>query len=158
MNHPSKFLIGGIQIAPGLHGEVGFSLRQINGIVIRFQRVVDLMRDGGGEASDGCQFAGMERGFHLLLLCHIPHDFRGADNVSSLIFYRRDGQGYINAVSVLVKARSFEVIDPLARPYLRQNQKFIVLEIRRNKERDRLPDDLFRRVAKDGLQRPCSSS
>ena len=50
------------------------------------------------------------------------------------------------------------MVDPLAAAYALQNAARFIEAIRRQENRDRLADDLLRRVAEDPLARRCSRS
>src|SRR4051812_4320591 len=65
-----EFLVGEVQVALDFAGESGLAPGQVDEVGDSFERIVDLVGDGGGEPSDRCEsLAGMERSLKFLFLC-----------------------------------------------------------------------------------------
>src|SRR6185312_5898854 len=73
----------------------------------------------------------------------IARNFRGTDDASGSIPYRRYGQGNINQVSVLAPPHRFEVIDAFAGPDLRQDFRLFVQAVVGYQQRDWPADDFI---------------
>src|SRR5690606_7405680 len=77
----------------------------------------------------------------------IAGDLGSADDYAGSVSYRRDGQGELDIGAILAAPDGFEMIDPLAAPYLREDSGLLVQTILRNEHCDRLADCLFGGIA-----------
>ena len=68
MRHARQLAVGNLQVTPRLLGNVRLGARKVNEIGDRFQRIVDLVRDGGGHAPGGGQFLGLNGNLLCLAL------------------------------------------------------------------------------------------
>ena len=94
-----------------------------------------------------------KRPFRLFALGDVTRDLGGPDHDSARIAYRRNGDRDGDASAVLRNAGRIEMLDALALAQLRDNSALLILQLRRDDERDGLSDRLLCRVSK-GAHRP----
>ena len=152
MSYAGEFLVGEVQVALELFGESGLTLGQVDEVGDCLKRIVDLVRDGGCEPSDGSEsLAGMKRGLEFLLLGDIAKNLSGTNDVSAPVFDGRDREGDVNEFTVFPNADGLEMLDSFAGADLRQDLNFIILQLRRDEQRNWAANDLLRLVAKHML-------
>ena len=87
-------------------------------------------------------------------LADVVRDLRGADDDPVGTADRRDGERHVDPTAALGHPDRLEVIDALALAQLREDLLLLLLALRRNDQRDRLPDGLVHRVAEQPLRGP----
>src|SRR6185369_2672819 len=79
----------------------------------------------------------------------IARHFRGADNIAGLVAYRRDGEGNVDAATVLGETHRFEMVHALATTDFADDGFLFILQIRRDETHNRPADNLLGLVAEN---------
>src|ERR1700744_1217113 len=90
----------------------------------------------------------------------IAGDFRRANAFSSTVFDRRRQKGNIDEGPILALSNRLVVMDSFASTDLFEDKGFLILSLNWDKDRNRLPHRLLRRIAKEELcaMVPCQNS
>jgi len=116
------------------------------------QRIVDLVRGRGGEARDIPEGVALPDGrLGLLSVGNVTGDRRHADDPPLRVQGRRDRLGHIDPPPILRHPHGVIVIDPLAPPEPLEDPRQLAVELLRDDEPDRPPDDFPGRVPVEPL-------
>ena len=93
------------------------------------------------------------RNLQLPLVRYIPRNLRHPNHVLVAVPNRRDRQRHNNLPPILPHPLRLKVRDLLPSPHLAQNERLLVLQLRRNQLQNRLPNDLLRLIPENPRSR-----
>src|SRR5581483_3897195 len=131
---------------------VDHGAKEIEQIEDGLERIVNLVRYGGGHASGCGDLFGLdERIFHALAMGDVAQDLGSADDPAGCVADRRDGEGDVEELAGFGAADGIEVLDTLAGSDLGDDHGLVAMQMLGDEGEDGFADDLLGGVAEDAL-------
>src|SRR6185369_7859900 len=114
------------------------------------KRVVDLVRDGGGDSAGGGELFCLEKGeLEGFARGDVAKNFCGADDLTGVVANRRDAERDVEAPAILAETNGFEVINALACANSGEDDGLVAMQFLRDDGEDGGADHLLTGVSKD---------